>query len=137
MFLEILQKSQEKTFSQVKRLWYRQVLPVNFVKFLRTSFIIKQLCWLLLILWSLFNLNQKQTLEILTVVVVMMSKKVKVKWITPWWQWVVQVQCLIEILDFFKHMLILTKCLVSSMFKLTNVYYINLILIILPSQFHF
>ena len=39
-----------------------------------------------------------------------------------------------EILDFFKHKLILTKCLVPCMFELTDVYYINLISIILPSR---
>ena len=39
---------------------------------------------------------------------------------------------LIKILDFLKDMLILTNCLVPCMFKLTNVHYINLILIILP-----
>ena len=33
------------------------------------------------------------------------------------------------ILDFFKHTLILTKCLVPCMFELTDVYYINLTLI--------
>ena len=39
---------------------------------------------------------------------------------------------IIKILDFFKHMLILTKCLVPCMFELTDVYCINLILIIIP-----
>ena len=39
-----------------------------------------------------------------------------------------------KILDFFKHALIPAKCLVPCMFELTNVYYINLILIILPSR---
>ena len=41
---------------------------------------------------------------------------------------------IIKILDFFEHMLILTKCLVPCMFELTDVYYINLISIILPSR---
>ena len=36
--------------------------------------------------------------------------------------------------DFFEHALILTKCLVPCMFELTDVYYINLILITLPSR---
>ena len=40
---------------------------------------------------------------------------------------------IIKILDFFEHTLILTKCLVPYMLELTNVYYMNLILIILPS----
>ena len=35
---------------------------------------------------------------------------------------------------YFEHTLILTKCLVPCMFTLTDVYYINLILIILPSS---
>ena len=41
--------------------------------------------------------------------------------------------CIIKILDFFKHMLLLKKCLVPCIFKLMDVYYINLISIILPS----
>ena len=41
---------------------------------------------------------------------------------------------IIKILDFFEHTLILTKCLVPCMFELTDVYYINLISIILPSR---
>ena len=35
---------------------------------------------------------------------------------------------------FFEHMLILIKFLAPCMFKLTNVYYINLILVMLPSR---
>ena len=56
-----------------KRLWYN-CFPVNFVKYLRITFIIKHFWWLLLILWSLFNLNLKQTSEILKLVAVMMRK---------------------------------------------------------------
>ena len=41
---------------------------------------------------------------------------------------------IIKILDFFEHALIPTKCLVPCMFELTDVYYINLISIILPSH---
>ena len=44
---------------------------------------------------------------------------------------------IIKILDFFKHALILTKCLVPCMFKITDVYYINLISIILPSDVYY
>ena len=40
---------------------------------------------------------------------------------------------IIKISDFFEHTLILTKGLVPSMFELMNLYYINLISIILPS----
>ena len=40
----------------------------------------------------------------------------------------------IKILDFFKHRLILTTCLVPCMFELTDLYYINLISIILSSR---
>ena len=39
---------------------------------------------------------------------------------------------IIKIVDIFKHTLILTKCLALCMFKLTDVYYIYLMLIILP-----
>ena len=52
LFLEISQNSQENTCARVpfllkKRLWHR-CFPVNFVKFLRTSFFIEHL-WLLLL----------------------------------------------------------------------------------------
>ena len=65
MFLEISQNSQENTCVRVcfliklqarpatlfkKRLWHR-CFPVNFVKFLRTTFIIEHLWWLLLLLY--------------------------------------------------------------------------------------
>ena len=57
VFLEISQNSQENTCARVtgirpvtlfkKRLW-RRCFPVNFVKFLRTPFIIEHFWWLLL-----------------------------------------------------------------------------------------
>ena len=62
VFLEFSQNSQEKTCARVffnkvaelkpapllkKRLWHR-CFPVNFVKYLRTSFFIEHLWWLLL-----------------------------------------------------------------------------------------
>ena len=60
VFLEIWQNSQENTCGRAsfsiklqallkKRLW-RRCFPVNFAKFLRTSFLIKYLRWLLLTL---------------------------------------------------------------------------------------
>ena len=42
VFLEISQNSQENTCA---RLWYRR-FPVNFVKLLRTPFLIEHLWWL-------------------------------------------------------------------------------------------
>ena len=51
MFLEISQNSQENACARVsflnKRLWHRG-FPVNFAKFLRTSFLTEHLQWLLL-----------------------------------------------------------------------------------------
>ena len=41
---------------------------------------------------------------------------------------------IIKILDFFKHTLILTKYLVPCIFESTDVYYVNLILIIFPPR---
>ena len=52
LFLEILQNSQENTCARApatlwkKRLWHN-CFPVNFAKFLRTSFFTKHLWWLL------------------------------------------------------------------------------------------
>ena len=70
VFLWISQNSQENTCAAVsfliklqrpatlikKKLWYR-CFPVNFVKFLRTSFCIEHLCWLILdnSYWKLNN----------------------------------------------------------------------------------
>ena len=55
VFVEISQNSQENTCARVsflkKRLWHR-CFPVNFVKFLRTSFLKEHLWWLLLKHWS-------------------------------------------------------------------------------------
>ena len=47
VFLEISQNPQEYTCLRVSRLWHR-CFPVNFVKFLRTPFLIEHLWWLLL-----------------------------------------------------------------------------------------
>ena len=47
VFLEISQNPQEYTCVRVSRLWHR-CFPVNFVKFLRTPFLIEHLWWLLL-----------------------------------------------------------------------------------------
>ena len=66
MFLKVLQNSQKNTHARIssliklqarnstcnfikKRLWHR-CFPVNFVKFLRTPFLIEHLRWLLLVL---------------------------------------------------------------------------------------
>ena len=53
MFLEISYNSLENICARVsfltKRLWHKS-FPVNFAKFLRTSFYIEHLCWLLLVL---------------------------------------------------------------------------------------
>ena len=64
VFLEISQNSQEKTFATVsfllkKRLWHGS-FPVNFEKFLRTSFYIEHLRWLLLyLLHTLFRSKRR------------------------------------------------------------------------------
>ena len=41
---------------------------------------------------------------------------------------------IIKVLDFFEHTLTLRKCLVPCMLELANVYYINLMSIMLPSR---
>ena len=72
LFLEMSQDSQEKTCARVffliklprpvnllkKRLWHRR-FPVNSEKFLRTTFFIERLCWLLLKnLWNILWWSQ-------------------------------------------------------------------------------
>ena len=67
VFLEILQNSQENTCARVSfliRLWHRR-FPINFVKFLRKSFYIEHLWWLLLILdvWQDFEFRPKASYD--------------------------------------------------------------------------
>ena len=50
VFLEISQNSQENTCARVWKKRLAQVFPVNFAKFLGTSFLTEHLQWLLLIL---------------------------------------------------------------------------------------
>ena len=58
VFLKISQNSQENTctrvsfYKKLKRLWHR-CFPVNFTKFLRTSFLLEHLRWLLLLIGAI------------------------------------------------------------------------------------
>ena len=83
-FLEILQNSLENACARVsflkKRLWHR-CFPVNFAKFLRTSFLIEHLRWLLLTFQSestLYNFRTSSSKQ---------AQYLKFKWTKTSWKY--------------------------------------------------